>query len=176
MSKPKTKKTWIAVIAILVVIGLTALYYSSWIKAYYYDYTGNHFKPGDKVYARGKLSPYLYRIIRPITTDDIEKLNIDDDKKALAKQNLKNGELQTLQTDEIVDPNGLHTGDYIGTFISRQFIVKHFDGKTAVIRYYAIKPNWRVISNVPSLADPMPNGYTYADDKLYVAFFEASDK
>lgn len=176
MDNLKTKVWIIVTIVFLISIATGGFYYQNWIKAYYYDYTGNHFKPGDKVYRRGKLTPYIYRMIRPITADDVDKLNISDNEKSISKQNLKSGELKMLQTDKNVNQDSLHTGEDIGTFMSRQFIVKHFDGKSGVIRYYAIKPNWKVIKTVPSLADHMPEGYIYADDKLYVPFYMVSDQ
>lgn len=179
MHKKSTKKKWIVVIGLLMVISALITYNFKLLKAYYYDFQFNKFTAGTKMYPPNyymtdTISPTisLYRLIRPVNEDEIDAMPIEAWKKALMKNDIKSpDDLKMFETVKEIAGDSLakYKNWCIGTYVDRKFIFINDEKFSSYEPYYQIKPNWPMVAETNTLlTKPLPDGYTYADDNYYV--------
>jgi hypothetical protein len=163
-NKPKRKK-WILYTTIIIVLGL-GLYFRQDIVIIYQVLTYKPVKPGDKLYATDEFitnqsgtSMITYRIIRPLTLNEIDSLPVNDQKKLeLKKMFDPTAGLKSIVAEPAILNDSLkkYKTAYLGECI------KVIDTKDKGL--YQIKLDPRLIVKKYFPPDPLPPNYTYAGD------------
>jgi len=148
MSKSKTKKLWlIAAITVLVFAGIITFNYQDWIKAYYQNFTTNHYHYGDPVEIGDQYRSIaesngidLFHIVKSGDTYDVVLVKSIPGKK-IQQKNIK----------------------VIGTYVGYKILPLPGRGnKLFVSLVYAIKPNEQLTESYPTTAlslKPIDNNY-----------------
>ncbi|SDE89233.1 hypothetical protein SAMN05216464_110210 [Mucilaginibacter pineti] len=165
-NKPKRKR-WIiiSIIILLFSIGYFGRYY---FIAAYMTFIPVHLDKGDKLYAADDcishdLDINIYKIIRPMTLAEIERLNIDSSKKSdLMKKFNPSAPLKIINTGDAIIIKRLlkYKTAYIGDYVKRMSI----KGEPY---FYAIKPVVQMIDKVIN-PDKIPNNYVITDSCYYI--------
>ncbi len=182
------KFTWLIVLVITIILGVTGFIFKRDIKVKYYNLTNNHFKRGDKVYVDKEIFGYehnhynFYRLIRPISQQDIEDMTIDKLEKSTLK-NLIDPSLKPylIRTEMSISSDTLnkYRSTYIGTYLYHKALnFKNYDtGKLFEDNAYAIEPEQHyTVTSISPDDDVLPKGYTWADKSMYLPALWITDK
>lgn len=154
----------------------------------YYHYSKiHHFSQGDKVYVRDKVfkdtsfkAVFIYQLIRPLTQKDIDESNLNELQKSLAKESLVSSkELKIIRSDKaiVLDSLRKNGNSLAGIFKDKIFITKTtHKGENLTLLLYAISPLKNIIAEKYFSSEEIPHGYTVADNKYYIMYWDSSDK
>ncbi|MDR6944691.1 hypothetical protein [Mucilaginibacter pocheonensis] len=158
------------VIALFLIIQLFV-----WIFNNGYEDTWDKVKPGDKLYAEKRVVTdtasrmvFLFRLIRPINSDDIDRMKIAEWKKDKLKMKIDSSlKSKMLTAPGIFYQDSLlkYKTGFLGTYIKKDS-VEEYGGFGQ--HWYAIKPNFKLIRK-HYLKFEMPAGYTLADSDYYIS-------
>ena len=171
LSPARKKKSKGLIIGVLIIflIGIVAYFNFEIIyTVYHYTFKVDSFKTGDKMYANDHVAINLCRLIRPLTKDDIDTMQVSDTEKLRLQLNL----------DDSLKPYMINSGDYIstagnsnyiGTYIQHEFATFAYQVKKRVYdNVFVIKPNNSMLEHSDYGAEAMPKGYTWANNAYYV--------
>jgi hypothetical protein len=186
IDQPVTKhkkhlNTWI-LLTVLFVCSIIIVFKWDWVHARYSHIIHDHFKSGDKLYAKPGLfdrkstmtSLFVGRLIRPINETDIDLMNISAEQKALRKKKLNPSLKEYLiSTNCYFDKNRLIEAKsaFIGTYIEHAFLPFNFGDASGEDSFYAITPNKSSLTDL-SFDFKMPSNYVWSNHNFYV--FEES--
>ncbi|MFD1255709.1 hypothetical protein ACFQ3S_02790 [Mucilaginibacter terrae] len=180
----KKNKILFPIISIIVLSVLG--YYFRWhVNAFYYNLTHNHFKMGDKMYASDELfkdknstAVFLYRIVRPLTEKDIDKLSIDDYEKILKKKTLNpTAKPYVINVNKYFAESDLIgvKSAYIGLYQGREVLDIKIGDQIVFSNFYKIEPYKKVFSDT-NYDGELPKNYTWTNNQLYILALDISDE
>lgn len=153
MSKSKSKKIWISVITVtLIVVGVVAFYYQDWLKAYYQNFTTNHYHYGDPIEIKEQYLTALNYADLPLC----RLAKSDEEYDQIIAESISGKKMKQYNVKSI------------GTYIGYKLIeVKHKNGQKIIACIYAIKPDTRILKQNPN-SNGLKPGYNYVDDSYYI--------
>jgi hypothetical protein len=156
-TKKNNKIIWIALAGVFVIVSIVCIYKKSLISAYVHNFKYNHYKQGDEMYisrrAIDTVSKYeteLHRYVKDNNSGDLFIFPTKD----------------TLDKKKILKNPKISIGKYIGTL----FYSYTINGTIHTQRLYSLIPNKEALlnNNGTIVADKLPGGLVYVDDKLYL--------
>ena len=173
-----------AIIICLVVVGLLN---RDLIVRYYHYSKIHHFSQGDKVYVRAKVfkdtsfkAIHIYQLVRPLTQKDVDEANLNELQKSLAKESLGSStQLKIIGSDKaiILDSLRKNGSSLAGIFKDKVFVTETtHKGEKLTLLLYAIAPLKNIVAEKYFSSDEIPHGYTVADNKYYIMYWDSSDK
>lgn len=174
----RTLAVIVTVVTLLVVIIRCNIY---WIKAYLSNSQNNHYKTGDKLYARekyiiNKWDVPLYHLARPLTEKDVDEMGIEPWKKSLIKQNLKpNRRPFLVETDWKINSDSLYKYKtaQIGSYVSSRVIESKIGDEFLYGCFYEISPQSKALQYSSAQTHKIPDGYKVIDSlHFYIPDYE----
>jgi hypothetical protein len=172
---------------VIIVSALACIWYfkGQTIQYYYLNARYNHFKINDKVYAPAymlkddhRFNVAVYQFARPMTESDIDALNIDTWKKALAKKELVKGEPYMVETDWEINAELLYKlkSSYIGNYKGYEIAEQYMNGRIFTGYFIMIDPNKQAVLKKGLDVIKLPKGYVWSDGGLYASAYDTDYK
>ncbi|TSD67593.1 hypothetical protein FFF34_009440 [Inquilinus sp. KBS0705] len=194
MNNPATKKkkgsrVTLAVLAVLIVTICTGYYYRDYLLLKYYDFKTNPFTSNSNVYAPGgmvnSIGKYgsfkitFYRIIRPIGPNEIDRLPLSADQKALAIQSIKtNRKSYIIRSNCYISTDSLckYKTACIGKYKGSNILLENENEDYYPNTFYEILPNKKALIQGDLKINDLPIGYVWADNKYYIPPFDVTNQ
>jgi hypothetical protein len=173
-SKSQKRKSWLIALACIVLLsGLVYFNLNRLYVTYEYLFKLEHFSSGDKLYlVRPEHAFDLMRLVRPLTEDEIDKMDISDAEKAVLNLKIASGlKPYLLYTRDYITADAKHS--FVAYYISHDVMHTMTMEKTLVLtNVFAIKPTKSSLNLYTSDSwgenTKIPKGYTYANDTYYI--------
>jgi hypothetical protein len=187
VKKKRNLKVTLLIICALIISALACVWYFNreTLNIYYLNARYNHFKINDNIYVwegmspgKGNIDIDLFRMARPINEDDIDALNIEIWKKALAKKELVKGKPYMVHTRWEINGDALDklkTG-VLGAYKGYKIADEYRDGETKTYLFFMLTPNKQALYDTEIDIYKLPKGYTWSDGPFYVLAFQTQDK
>lgn len=170
---PNTKKNKFKAIIIgfSVILLLIVAYFNQNLLyvTYAYLFKMDSFNKGDKVYTVQHAGFHLSRLIRPITQNDIDTMQVSDTEKLRLQLSLDNS-LKPYAIDVERYASAKGKTNYIGTYLEHRFLWTLADNKKRVLsNMIAVKVSEKFpLYEGYSDNEALPKGYTWADGNYYL--------
>lgn len=120
----------------------------------------------------------LYRIVRPLTEKDIDKLAINNYEKIIKKKSLDpQAKSYALDVDKYFSESDLTAikSAYIGLYQGREVLDIKIGDQTVFSNFYKIEPYNKVFSDTHYDGE-LPKNYTWADNQLYILAVDVTNE